>query len=63
MSVFGLGVYEQDPICQSKKGGLLNASPAGTHARRLVSVLETLGTAVDPVVSGSRIVSNFWVQR
>ena len=40
----------QDPICQSRKGGLLKAKPAGTHARLLVSGPGAVGEAMDPVV-------------
>src|SRR5689334_22919411 len=59
----GVRAYEHDPICQSRKGGLLKAKPAGTHSRLLLPVSEVAGGAIDPVVSGSVATSNFCVQR
>jgi hypothetical protein len=61
--VTSLTVYEQDPIRQPGRGGSLNVNPAGMHSGRLVSMSETGWELMDPVVSGSEMVSNFWDQR
>jgi len=55
--------YEQDPICQSRKGGLLNTSPAGMQSRRILLVPETVGGATEPVTSGLAPISNLRAQR
>ncbi len=59
----GLTGYEQAPIRQPGRGGSLNRNPAGTQSGRRVSVLERVWDAMDPVVSGSGMVANFWDQR
>jgi hypothetical protein len=56
-------IYEQDPIRQPGRGGLLNFNPAGTQSGRLESVSETGWELMDPIVSGSAVVSNLWSQR
>jgi hypothetical protein len=58
-----VAVYEQDPIRQPGRGGLLNFNPAGTQSGRLGSVPEMGWELMDPVVSGSAAVSNLWDQR
>jgi hypothetical protein len=58
-----LTIYEQDPMRQSGRGGLLNCNPAGTQSGRLMFVPEMDWEAMDPVVSGSETVSNFCDQR
>jgi len=51
--------YEQDPIRQSGSGGSLNVSPVGTQSGCLAPVPEKAWGAMDPVTSGSIMVSNF----
>jgi len=55
--------YEQESIRQPGRGGWLNCNPAGTQSGRLVSMPEMGRELMDPVVSGSATVSNFWDQR
>ncbi|WP_414475101.1 hypothetical protein [Microvirga sp. M2] len=60
---YGLTGYEQDPIRQPGSGGWLNCNPDGTQSERLVSMPEMDWELMDPVVSGSGAMSNFWDQR